>query len=453
MMEVTETVSEGLKRELKVVVDAKELRDRLDARLEELKNHVRIKGFRPGKVPLEHLRKVYGQSVMAEILQQAISETSQQALMERSERPAHQPKIALADETAGVEDFMRGNADLEYTMSFEILPDMEIVDLRNLSLEKQVAEVQESDVDKAISQLLESSTSYEPKSGAAKKGDRVTVDFVGKIDGEPFEGGAAEDVNVVIGKEAFIPGFEDGLKGAKAGEERTVKARFPEDYPEPKLAGKEAEFEVKVKEVAAPKLPKADDEFAKGMGFESLDKLREAVREKLGRELEGVSRAKLKRALLDALDKAHDFELPASLVEAEFNYLWQNLTRGLEQEGKTLADVGKDEEAEKERLRKLAERRVRLGLVLSELGRRNEIEVTDEELKRAMLDHARQYPGQEKQVIEYYRKHPEALGELRGPIYEDKVVEFALALTKLRERKVSSEELFKSPEDEDDGDQ
>jgi trigger factor len=447
-MQVEETVSDGLKRELKVKVALPEIQEKVDARLHEMKQRANIKGFRPGKVPVEHLRRLYGRSIMTEVLQQTISETSQQALAEREERPAQQPQINLPEDSEGVENIISGDADLEYTMSFEVIPEMELADLSKLELEKEVAEVEEEDVDKSVQQLLESSATYEPKDGAAEDGDQVKVDFVGKIDGEPFEGGSAEDIAVVIGKNQFIPGFEEGLVGAKVGEERTIDVTFPEQYGAEHLAGKAAQFDVTVKEIGAPKLPEADDEFAKNMGFESMDKLREAIRDKLAKELEQASRTKLKRQLLDALENAHDFELPASLVEQEFNELWQQTTQQMERTGKSFEDMETTEEEERERNRKLAERRVRLGLVLAEIGQRNDIEVTDEEMKRAMMDQARQYPGQEKQVIEYFQQNPNALIELRGPIFEEKVVDYALAMANVTEKPVSKDELFSMPEDE-----
>ncbi len=448
-MQVTETVSDGLKRELKVTIALPEIQEKVDARLHEMKQRANIKGFRPGKVPVEHLRRLYGRSIMTEVLQQTINETSQKAIAEREERPAQQPQINLPEDSQGVESVISGEADLEYTMSFEVIPDMELADLRTLKLEKEIAEVEDEDIDKSVQQLLESSASYEPKDGAAEDGDQLKVDFVGKVDGEPFDGGSAEDIAVVLGKNNFIPGFEEGLIGAKPGEERVVKVTFPEEYGAEHLAGKPAEFDVTVKEVGAPKLPEADDDFAKTMGFDSMDKLREAIRDKLGKELEQASRTKLKRQLLDELDKAHDFELPASLVEQEYNELWQQATQQMERSGQSFEDTGTTEEAEQARNRKLAERRVRLGLVLAEIGQRNNIEVSDEEMKRAMMDQARQYPGQEKQVIEYFQQNPGALMELRGPVFEEKVVDYALAMAEVNEKPVSKDDLFKMPEEED----
>jgi len=447
-MQVTETVSDGLKRELKVTVARPEIQEKVDARLQEMKQRANIKGFRPGKVPVEHLRRLYGRSITTEVLQQTISETSQQALTDRDERPAQQPQINLPEDSKDVESVISGEADLEYTMSFEVIPEMELADLRKLNLEKQVAEVEDEDIEKSVRQLLESSATYEPKDGPAEEGDQVKVDFVGKIDGEPFEGGAAEDIAVVIGKNQFIPGFEEGLIGAKPGEERVVEVTFPQEYGAEHLAGKDAQFDVTVKEVGAPKLPEADDTFAQSMGLESMDKLHEAIRDKLAKELDQASRTKLKRQLLDELDKAHDFELPSSLVDQEFDELWQQTTQQMERSGKSFEDMETTEEDERERSRKLAARRVRLGLVLAEIGQRNNIEVTDEEMKRAMMDQARQYPGQEKQVIEYFQQNPNALMELRGPVFEEKVVDYALAMANVTEKTVSKDELFNMPDEE-----
>jgi trigger factor len=449
IMQVTETVTDGLKRELKVTVARPQIEEKVDERLQEMKQRANIKGFRPGKVPVEHLRRLYGRSITTEVLQQTISETSQQALAERDERPAQQPQINLPEDSEGVENVISGEADLEYTMSFEVIPDMELADLSKLKLEKEVAEVDDEDVERSVQQLLESSATYEPKQTAAQEGDQLKVDFAGKIDGEPFDGGAAEDVAVVIGKNAFIPGFEEGLVGAKPGEERVVEVTFPQEYAAEHLAGKNAQFDVTVKEVGAPKLPEADDEFAKTMGFESMDKLHAAVRDKLGKELEQASRTKLKRRLLDELDTAHGFELPGSLVEQEFNELWQQTIQQMERAGETFAESGTTEEEAKARNQRLAERRVRLGLVLAEIGQRNNIEVSDEEMKRAMMDQARQYPGQEKQVIEYFQQNPNSLMELRGPIFEEKVVDYTLAMAEISEKPVSKDDLFKMPEDED----
>lgn len=448
-MEVTETTADGLKRELKVVINAKDLDQRLSDRLKELKDQVRIKGFRPGKVPVTHLRKVYGRSVMAEVMQQAVSETSQQALEARAERPAFQPDIELPDDGAEIEKVIAGDADLAYTMSFEVLPEIELEDFSKIKLEKQYCDVDEKDIDKGVENLIENAITFEPKKGVAKDGDQLTLDFKGEIDGEPFEGGEAEDAPVVLGQGSFIPGFEEALTGAKAGQSLKVETKFPDDYPAEHLAGKDVVFAVDVKQVAKPVRPEADDALAKTMGFEKLDELREAVKGRLADELEAASRTKLKRALLDVLDETYGFDLPQKLVDNEFETIWRQVTSDLERTGTTFEDEDTTEEEARKHYQNIASRRVRLGLMLSEVGEKNEITVADEEVNRALMDRIRQFPGQERDVYEFYQQNPQALAELRAPIFEDKVVDFILELVKLTEKKVSRDELFKMPDDPD----
>lgn len=439
-----------VEKKLIVEVPWEAVNTKLTAAYKELGKNVQLKGFRKGKVPLQHLKKVFGRSLMGEVLQQTIEEKSRAALDERKERPAIQPQIELPEDQQEIEKVMAGQADLSFGMSFEVLPEINLTDFSELKLEKLTADVDDSAVEQAINQLVDRSTSYEVAEGrVAEDGDRLTIDFVGKIDGEPFEGGAGEGVNIVLGQGGFIPGFEEGLKGAKAGDERTVTAAFPEDYPEKSLAGKEATFDVTVKEVAVPKKPEVNDEFAKNLGAENLEKLRELVTEQIKREFDQASRSKLKRVLLDELEKRHDFALPPTLVEREFEGIWRQVTQGLEQAGRTFEDEGKTEEQAKEEYRKIAERRVRLGLILGEVGDKNEIQVSQEEMRRALVEQARQYPGQERLVYEFYEKNPGAIAELRAPIFEEKVVDHILGQAQLEEKKVDREELFKAEPDED----
>jgi trigger factor len=448
-MQVTEILSEGLKRQLKVVIAAGELDTRLNEKLNDIKDKVRINGFRPGKVPKHHLKKVYGPSIMSDVVQQAVVESSSKAISDRDERPAVQPDIKLPEDQDTVEKIVAGDHDLEYTMTFEVLPKFELADLKTLEVERPVAEVDDKEVDDALGRVRGSNVVYDAKDGEAANGDRVTIDFVGKIDGEPFEGGAAEDAPIILGQGGFIPGFEDGLIGAKAGDERVVKVTFPEKYQAAHLAGKDAEFDVKVKEVAASRLPDADDEFAKSLGLESLDKLKTLLREQISKEFGQASRRQAKQSLFEALAKAHSFELPPSLVESEFTTMWRDLTRRMEMSKKTFEDQDTTEEKVREEYRSEAERKVRLGLVLSEIGRRNEITVQDEEVRRAVLEQARQYPGQERQVVEFYKKNPNAELEIRIPLFEDKVVDFALELVKVTEKTVTPKELFGVGDDHD----
>ena len=447
-MQITETSADGLKRTLKIIVAASELNERYEARLDNLKGQVRLKGFRQGKVPVVHLKKMYGRSVMGEVLDEAIKDTSLKAIEERKERPAMQPAIALSEDPAEIERLIDGKADLTYSMSFEVLPQVDVMDLKTLKLERLVADVDEADISGAIDKLVDRSVSYEDADDrAAADGDRLTLDFAGKIDGEPFEGGSATGAQLVLGQGQFIAGFEDGLKGAVSGEQRIVKATFPEGYPVKPLAGKDAVFDVTVKAVGTQKRPEVNDEFATSLGAGDVADLRKLVTEQLQKELDGASRMKLKRELLDALEKAHTFELPASLVDHEFKAIWAQLENSLKQQNKTIADEGKTEDEAKAEYRKIAERRVRLGLLVGEIGDKNKIEVTQDELRRALIEQARQFPGQENMVYEYFEKTPGAVAELRAPIFEDKVVDFIVAHAAMVEKKVTKDELFKQAED------
>ncbi len=449
-MEITETSSEGLKRELKVIVGASELNEKFSARLDELKTQVNLKGFRPGKVPVEHLRKIYGRSVMAEVLEQTISESSQKAISDSKERPALEPDISVGEDKDVMEKVFAGNADLAYTISYEVIPQFEITDLSKLKLEKPTVEVTDKEIDESMQRVHEDAVSYTKKDGKAEEADRVTIDFLGKVDGEAFGGGKGEDTPVILGKSQFIPGFEEGLVGLKAGDKKTIDCKFPKEYLAKELAGKEAKFDITVKEVAAPELAELDDEFAKKLGLETLAGLRDAVEAKLKEDFGSASRAHLKRTLLDALDKAHKFELPASLVEREFDSVWQQVNSELEKVGHTFEDEDTTEEKAREEYQTLAERRVRLGLLLSEIGEKNTIKITDDEVNQALMERVQQFPGQEREVYEYYQKNPEALAELRVPIFENKVVDYILELANVTDKKVTAEELFKDSEENED---
>jgi trigger factor len=385
-MNVTETNAKGLHRQLKVVIAADELERRLSERLDELKGRARIKGFRPGHVPKDHLRKVYGRSVMAEVVQQAVADTSREAISQRDERPAFQPTVVLPEDQGEIDKIFSGASDLAYTLSFEIMPKIEAMDFGKIALERPVALVTDTDMEKAIDRLRAANLRYKPKEGAAETGDRLTIDFVGKIDGDPFPGGSTEDAHIQLGSGDFIPGFEEGLTGAKAGEEREVEATFPADYPEAGIAGKTARFEVKVKEVASPETPDVDEDFAKGLGVETVEALRDTVKKRLEQDRAGASRLKLKRALLDALNEGHKFELPPTLVDKEFEAIWRQVMADLERTKRSFADEGTTEENARADYRDIAARRVRLGLILSEVGTRNQINVTDDEVSRALLE-------------------------------------------------------------------
>ncbi|MBS0535512.1 MAG: trigger factor [Proteobacteria bacterium] len=448
-MQVTETLSEGLKREYKISIPVAELETKVNARLEELKDKVRINGFRPGKVPVAHLKKVYGRSAMAEVIEASVRDANQKIVTDNNFKLAADPKVTLPSEEGEVEKLITGSADLNYTVGIEIVPEIKLGDFKSIKLEKLTTDVTEAEIDEAVDRIAKQNRPYAAKAEGAKAetGDRVIISFVGTIDGKPFQGGTGEDIAVEIGSGTFIPGFEDQLIGIAAGEDRTVKATFPTAYANAELAGKAAEFAVKAKSIEAPGEVKVDDEFAKQLGLESLAKLREAVKERIGRDYQQMSRQKVKRALLDELDKLHKFDLPPTLAEDEFNRVWGSVNEELKAENKTFADENTTEEKAKEEYRAIAERRVRLGLVLAEIGEKNKITVGDEELSRAVAERARQFAGQEQRVWDYYRQNPDALASLRAPIFEEKVVDFLLELANVTEKKVSREELMKEEED------
>ncbi|WP_375308437.1 trigger factor [Bradyrhizobium sp. A11] len=449
-MQVTETLSEGLKHEFKISVPASDLDAKAGAKLVDLKDKVRINGFRPGKVPVSHLKKVYGRSVMAETIDQTIRDTNTQLFSERGFRLATEPKITMPSEQAEVEELLSGKTDLTYTVAIEVVPAIALADFKTFEVEKPVAEVTDADVNEAIKRIADSNRTYAAKAEGAKaeSGDRVTINFKGTINGEVFEGGTGEGIQVAIGSNTFIPGFEEQLIGIGAGETRTLKVSFPQNYMSDKLAGQPAEFETTATLIEAPQDVAIDDEFAKTLGLESLDKLKEAARERLVAEFATATRQRVKRALLDRLDEAHRFEAPPSLVDEEFNLMWNSVKAEMASAGKTFADEDTTEDKAQEEYRKIADRRVRLGLVLSEIGEKNKITVTDDEVGRAVIERARSMPGREKEVWDYYRSNAQALAQLRAPIYEDKVVDFILELANVTEKKVSREELYKDDEAE-----
>ncbi|WP_298256385.1 trigger factor [Bradyrhizobium sp.] len=449
-MQVKETVAEGLKHEFQVSIPSADLDAKADARLVEMKDKVRLNGFRPGKVPVTHLKKVYGRSVMAEAIDQTIRDTNSKLFTERGFRLATEPKITMPTEKKEVEELLAGKSDLTYTVAIEVVPTIALADFKTFKVEKPVADVTDAEVDDAVKRIAEQNRSFAETGEGAKaaNGDRITVSFKGMIDGTAFEGGSGENILVTIGSNTFIPGFEDQLTGIASGETRTLKVTFPENYGNKELAGKAAEFETTASKIEAPQELAIDDEFAKTLGLESLDKLKQAARERIAAEFAGTTRQRVKRVLLDRLDEAHRFEAPPTLVDEEFNLMWDSVRSEMESAGKTFADENTTEEAAKEEYRKIADRRVRLGLVLSEIGEKNKITVTDDEVGRAVIERARQMPGREKEVWDFYRNNANALAQLRAPIYEDKVVDFILELATVTEKKVSREDLYKEDEAE-----
>ena len=449
-MQVTETLSEGLKHEFQVSVPAADLDAKADAKLVDLKDKVRINGFRPGKVPVAHLKKIYGKSVMAETIDQTIRDTNTQIFTERGFRLATEPKVTMPTEEAEVEKILSGQSDLTYTVAVEVVPAITLADFKTFSVEKPVADITDADVDEAIKRLADANRSYAAKAEGAKaeRSDRVKVNFKGTIDGVAFDGGTGEGIDVVIGSNTFIPGFEDQLIGIGVGETRTLKVAFPKNYLNNDLAGKDAEFETTATAIETPEEKVVDDEFAKTLGLESLDKLKQLMRDRLAGEFNQATRQRVKRALLDRLDETHKFDAPPSLIDEEFNLMWNSVKAEMDSSGKTFADENTTEEKAKEEYRTIADRRVRLGLVLSEIGEKNKITVTDDEVSRAVIERARSMPGREKEVWDFYRSNPQALAQLRAPIYEDKVVDFILELANVTEKKVSKDELFKDDEND-----
>ena len=447
-MNVIEKASEGLSRTYEIVIPADDLQARLSAKIEEIRPEVRLKGFRPGKVPTSHIRKMFGESIMGDLLNELVPETTQKTLDEKKLRPASQPDISVTSEA---KDVLGGKADFVFEIALEIMPDFEPADPAKLSVTRPVAVVEDAEVNEALERLASESREFAAKKGGknakAEDGDVVVIDFIGKLDGEVFEGGSAEDARVAIGDGAFIPGFEEQLLGAKVGEERELNVTFPENYQAEQLAGKAAVFEVTVKGVESPQDAKVDDELAKRLGLENLDSLKEALSKRFEGEHAQQSRMKVKRDLLDKLDAEHKFDLPPKMVEAEFENIWREVASAMEQDQLEEEDKSKSEDELKSEYRDIAERRVRLGLVLAEIGRRNNIDVTQEELSRAINQEAVKYPGQERQVVEFYQKNPNAVAQMRAPIYEEKVVDYILELADVSETKVSKDALY-ADEDE-----
>ncbi len=446
-MQVTETAAAGLKREYRVVVPATDLEAKVNERLDDLKGRVQLRGFRPGKVPVAHLKRLYGKSAMAEVIEAAVREANTKIVSDHGLKLATEPKVVLPTEEGAVEGVIAGKSDLAYTVEMEIVPPITLADFKSIKLERLTAPVTDTEIDQALKTLGEQNRPFAAKSEGAEKGDRVTVSFQGTMNGEAFDGGSGDDVPILIGSGQFLPGFEDNLIGIKGGESRTFDVKFPENYPATAVAGKDATFAVNAKTVEAPGEVTMDDAFAKTLGLESLAKLRDALRERIEREHAAATRQKIKRALLDQLDANHKFEPPPTLVEEEFNNVWQTIENDLKQQGRTFADEGTTEEKARADYRAIAERRVRLGLVLAEIGEKNSIKVSDDQLSQAVVAQARMVPGQEQRVWDYYRNNPSALAALRAPIFEDKVVDFLLELVEVTDKQVSREELFKEDEE------
>lgn len=434
-MQVTETQSEGLKREYKVLIAAKDIGEKMEGRLKELGEQVKVPGFRSGKVPLPLLKKRFGASVMGEVLERAVNDSSSQAISERGLRPAMQPKIEITAFDEG--------KDLEYTMAIELLPEIEPMDFSTLELERLEVEVPDEEVLKLLERLAGSRKQTRPveKPRKAKKGDVLVIDFRGTVDGEEFPGMSGEDHHLELGANQFIEGFEDQLIGVDVGESRDVNVTFPEAYVNDKLAGRDAVFSVTVKQLLEGVPVTIDDEMAVSLGEENLEALKAKAREQVLMEYDGAARAKLKRQVLDCLAEAHDFPVPEGMADLEFGTIWKQIEQDREAGRLDPEDAERSEEDLKADYREIAERRVRLGLLISEVGRVNQIEVSKEEVNRALVQEVQRYPGQEREVFEYYQRTPEALGNLRAPVFEEKVIDFVVNLAKVTQRAVSPEQL------------
>ena len=442
-MQVTETNADGLKREFKVVVPAAQLEARTETRLAEIAREVKLPGFRPGKVPLKIVRQKYGASILGEVLEAAVNEGTGSAIQEKGLKPAMQPKVEITSYAEG--------KDLEFTVALEILPEITAMDFATLSLEREKAQVPEAEIADTLKRIAERHESSETVERASAAGDVVVIDFVGKKDGEAFPGGSAQGYSLKLGSNTFIPGFEDQLVGKKAGETAVVDVTFPEGYGNEDLAGKPAQFDVTVHEVREPKAAEIDDELAKKVGMDGLDALKQAIKDEITRELDGIARTKLKRALLDQLAANHDFEVPQGMVDQEFEAIWKQVEQDKEAGRLDPSDAGKDDDTLKADYRALAERRVRLGLLLADVGQKNDVTVTQDDVNKALIEEARRFPGQEHLVFQYYKSNPDALNSLRAPIFEDKVIDFILELAKVADKEVSVEDLRKDPDAADEG--
>ena len=446
-MQVTETETDGLKREYKVVVAAKDINDKLEARLQQVGEQVNVPGFRPGKVPLQILKQRFGQRVMGEVLEQAVRDSSSQAMAERGLRPAMQPKIEI---TAFDQD-----KDLEYTMAIELMPDIEVMDFAGVELERLKVEVPDEEVQEALERLASAQRKTEPLSEPrpAETGDVLVIDFRGSVDGEELPGMAAEGHHLELGSNQFVGTFEEQLVGIEKDESRQITVTFPEEYVNEKLAGKDAIFDVTVKDILASVPMAIDDGLAKALGEESLEGLKNQLRSQIEKDYGQFSRARMKRKLLDNLADGHDFPVPAGMVDTEFEVIWKQIEDDRAQGQADPEDEGKDDEALKAEYREIAERRVRLGLLLSEVGRQNNIDVSQDEVNQALVREAQRHPGHEREVFEFYHKSPEALASLRAPIYEDKVIDYITDLAQVSERSITADALRKEIEGEADAEE
>lgn len=448
-MQLTQTLAEGLKRQYKVVLSAQDLSSRFETEVEQIRGRVQLNGFRPGKVPTAHIKKMYGRSIMAEVVQNSVNDAQKKISEEAGVKLAAEPKVVFPEDEATITKVLAGEADLDFSVDVEVLPTIDLQDHSHIEVVREVASVPDSEVEEAIKRMANAVRSFTPRGEKekAKDGDKVTIDFVGTMNGVAFDGGTAEGVDLVLGSAQFIPGFEEQLVGAKVGDQKTLNVTFPETYQVVDLAGKPAEFAVTVKAIQAPGEMAIDDELAKKLGVESLEKMREVVKGGLEAELLQVTRQKMKRQLLDGLDALYTFDLPPTMVEQEFQAVWRQVLQDMQRDGKTFEGDEKGEAETRAEYEKIAARRVRLGLVLAEVGEKAEVKVSEEEVTKALIERARQFPGQEKQFFDFYRKNPQALAEIRAPLFEERVVDHILGSVRLTEKSVTREQLMATDEE------
>ena len=440
-MEVKELKTKGLKREFLITIKSKVIKALKAKKLEEIASKAKIDGFRPGKVPSAHIEKLYGQSVIVEVIEENVSKASQDVLEERKLKAAVKPDVKLDSEMT---DVIEKDKDLVFTMNCEVLPEIEITDFSKISLDNPVSEPQDKDINDALEYLAKQNKTFKvaPVTTKAKDGDEVTIDYLGKIDGIAFEGGEAKDAKLVLGSKSFIDDFEEQLIGLKKGDKKTVKVKFPENYQSTDLANKEASFDVEIKLVSKSEESKIDNDLAKNLGMEDLEKLKESLKERIKQDFDSASRSKLKDSLLEALEKKHSFELPQSMVDQEFDQMWRQLEQQLESQKKELKDLEISEKEIKKNYKEISEKRVCTGLLIAEIGQVNNIQLEDNDINKALQAEMQKYPGQEKEILDYYQKNPEAIRQLSAPLFEDKVIDFVLDKVKLKDIKVSREDLF-----------
>jgi trigger factor len=440
-MEVKELKAKGLKREFSITIKSEVIKNLKAKKLEEIASKAKIDGFRPGKVPSAHIEKLYGQSVIVEVIEENVSKASQDVLEERNLKAAVKPDVKLDSEMT---DVIEKGKDLIFTMNCEVLPEIEITDFSKISIDNPVSEPKEKDINDALEYLAKQNKAFKDASDKtkAKDGDQVTIDYLGKIEGVAFEGGAAKDAKLILGSKSFIDNFEEQLIGLKKGDKKVVKVKFPENYQSTDLANKEASFDVEIKLVSKSEESKIDNVLAKNLGMEDLEKLKESLKERIKQDFDSASRSKLKDSLLETLEKKHSFELPQSMVDQEFDQMWNQLEQQLVSQKKELKDLEISEKEIRKNYKEISEKRVCTGLLIAEIGQVNNIQLEDNDINKALQAEMQKYPGQEKEILDYYQKNPEAIRQLSAPLFEDKVIDFVLDKVKLKDIKVSREDLF-----------